>query len=174
MTTLVVLALAGALAPGCSAGDTGADPARVGNVRISGQPDAVALGAAKASGVTTIVNLREPGELDWDEAGAARDASLAYHSIPVSGRKELAPEAMERISDIVSAQGDAGVLVHCASGNRAAAWLAIDLVTRRNMTRDEALVLAERAGLTKTALRDKVERYLDRQAAPALDDGDVR
>lgn len=169
--SLLLLALAAAIG-GCSnrhhaAGVDGPYAwGEAGNVRryahlyFAGQPDAAGLEAAKQAGVSVVINLRQPGEHDWDEAAAAEAAGLRYYSVPVNGAAPLARADMERIEAIVHEHEDADVLIHCASGNRAAAWLAIHLVERHGMETDEALALGRDAGITRGAWVAKVRDYL--------------
>ncbi len=130
------------------------------NLHLAGQPDAAGLTAAKKAGVSVVIDLRDPSEHDWDEATAARELGLAYHSVPVDGQ-ELSRDAMQRIDAIVGENDDKGILIHCASGNRAAAWLAIHLAEQEGMDPAEALAIGRKAGLTKDALAANVTRYLE-------------
>ncbi|MDX1555043.1 MAG: sulfur transferase domain-containing protein [Xanthomonadales bacterium] len=138
--------------------------AAVGRFYIAGQPDLEALQQAKENGVSIVINLRMSSEFDWDEAGAAASAALDYHQVPVrGGRPELDASAMQAITDIVEASPDAQVMVHCASGNRAAAWLAVYLAENQGVSADEAVAVANRAGLTREGMENKVRAYLENQ-----------
>jgi len=50
--------------------------------------------------------------------------------------------------------------VHCASGNRVAAWWATHLVDEHDMNADASLDLARKAGLTKSSLSKLVQHQL--------------
>ena len=129
---------------------------------IAGQPDAPAIEDAGMEGVTLIINLRSESESDWYEAGAAETFGLQYLQVPVDGRATpLAPEPFNQINQVVEANPDSKILVHCASGNRAAAWLAIYLAQVRGMNAEEAISLARQAGLTSGGLENKVREYLE-------------
>jgi protein tyrosine phosphatase (PTP) superfamily phosphohydrolase (DUF442 family) len=133
---------------------------------IAGQPDDAALDEAQRQGVAAIINLRGPTEMDWDEASAAVARNMAYHQVPLSGADpEFDPAVIARISSLVERYSDRRVLVHCASGNRAAAWLAIHLVQDHAMTTNAALEVARPAGLTYAPLEGKVRRFLGDEVA---------
>lgn len=134
-----------------------------GRLFISGQPDALALERAKAEGVTVVISLRGESESDWDEAGAATSLGLDFYRVPVNGKApELAAEPLIQISEIVQANPDARILVHCSSGTRASAWFAVYLVDYLGMGVDEAIAVANETGLNSKSMEDKVRAYLAR------------
>lgn len=127
---------------------------------FSGQPDAEALKTAAAEGVEVVINLREPGETDFDEATAAAEAGLLYYNVPVARKGEsFEPEAMRRISELVSAHPGQKVLLHCRTGQRATSWLAIHLSEDHGMTPQQSLAVATEAGLDNETLVERVKRY---------------
>ena len=166
---------------------------RGGPVWLGGPPDATALEAAKAKGIAVVVDLRGPEEGTAATEKAVRAAGLAYHSVPFLHGEPLQPDAVERVAAIVDAAAPGTVLVHCASGQRAAAWWAADLVARHDVGVDAALAAARPAGLVKdpvaAAVRDfaslvEAKKLADRAAEAlaqtlmerlkaALDDGGV-
>lgn len=128
---------------------------------FSDQPDAATLIEARDRGVGTVINLRDPSEFDWDEASAAKDAGLAYYNIPIaSDSTSFDIDAMNQISALVKKHSDQKILLHCASGNRASAWLAIHLVKDHGMNMDSSILLAQKAGLTKPAIEARVREFL--------------
>jgi uncharacterized protein (TIGR01244 family) len=87
---------------------------------VAGQIGPEDIGAARALGVTMIVNNRPDGEEPAQPAGAtieeaARAAGIAYRHIPVSGAPK--PEqAREMAGALAEARGP--VLAFCRSGTR--------------------------------------------------------
>lgn len=131
---------------------------------FSSQPDAETLRIAKTRGVTAIIDLRSPEESDWDEKGAATKLGLAYANVPITRDGEsLDPAALQHIEYLVRAQKGAPVLLHCGSGNRAAAWLAVHLVGAHDLERGNALAVAEKAGLNHAPTKARVVQYLKEQ-----------
>ena len=126
---------------------------------FSGQPDAAALERAKAEGITVVINLRDPSEFDWDERSAVESLGLTYYNVPVVG-EGFDPEAFERIETLVHQHHDEQVLLHCASSNRVGGWLATHMVSRHDMSVDEALEIGRRTGITKPVIEERVHLYL--------------
>lgn len=123
--------------------------------------DRQGLERAREEGVTVVINLREPGEMPWDEKAAAEALGLTYIAVPVARDGPLSKEAPERVEAVVEEHPGEQVLVHCSAGNRAAAWLATHLVRSHGMKAQDALAVGKRAGLTKAETAVKVEQYLD-------------
>lgn len=158
------LAVAGSVEPG--AVESWGESTRVvqaGRFFIAGQPDKLALERAKAEDVSIVINLRGESESDWDEAGAAGSLGLEFYQVPVDGGAEqLATGPLVKISEIVQANPDAKILVHCASGTRASAWFAVYLADYMGMGVDEAIAVANQTGLNRKSMEDKVRAYLER------------
>ncbi len=133
---------------------------KYGSLYFAGQPDAAGLAAARDAGVGVVIDLRHPSEEPWDEVGAAEQLGLAYYNVPVDGRA-LSRDAMHRIDEIVDRHRGEELLIHCKSGNRAGAWLAIHLAERRGMEPGKALAIGRRAGITKDELAANVTGYLE-------------
>lgn len=132
-----------------------------GNLWFSGQPDQAGLEAAKLAGVSVVVNLRHPSELDWDERSAAESLGLSYYSLPVVGTEPLSQETFAAIDALVAQHQSEQVLVHCSSSNRVGAWFTAHLVTHRAMSFEHALQVGRKTGLTKEPLVEKVRAYLE-------------
>jgi protein tyrosine phosphatase (PTP) superfamily phosphohydrolase (DUF442 family) len=128
------------------------------------QPDLAGFEAARVAGVTTVIDLRAPAEFEWDERAGVESLGLAYYNVPVAG-ETFDPAAFERIEALVEQHHDEPILIHCSSSNRVGGWLVTHLVTRHGMTREDALAVARRAGITKESIVARVEAYLD--ALPA-------
>jgi protein tyrosine phosphatase (PTP) superfamily phosphohydrolase (DUF442 family) len=150
------------------------DVTRVGQLWLSGQPDDAGLRAAKKNGVTWVIDLRAPGERDWDEAAAAKAAGLQYENIPVEPGKPFVEAAFAEISELVESHPDDQILLHGSAGNRAAAWLTTELVRKDGMPFAEALEIGRRAGITKPEVVAKTAALLgekppkvSHEAAPA-------
>lgn len=134
---------------------------KVKHLYFSAQPDAAGINAAKDAGVEVVINLRSPEELDWDEAGAVAQAGLTYYQVPISDEGPAFDEkSMQRISALVKKHHSQPLWLHCSSGNRASAWLAVHLVQDHRMDIDESIELARKAGLTNAELEARVRTYV--------------
>lgn len=140
---------------------------RVRHLWLARQPDEAGLRAAKDHGVTLVLDLRAPGERDWDEAAVAKAVGLQYENIPIAEKGPFSEEALSQIEAAVEAHPSDQILIHCSSGNRAAAWLTTHLVRRHGMRFDEALAIGRRAGITKPEIEAKTAAALGEPAPDA-------
>ena len=122
-------------------------------VYSAGQPAAGDWAGIAARGVTTVIDLRPDAERPGrDEAAEVEAAGLAYRRIPVAGPQDLTPEAARTLWQAIDA-APGKVLVHCASGNRAGALLAIAAAREGGMASGQALELGREGGMTSTEAR---------------------
>ena len=147
------LLLAVALATGCAHAPPAATSVALlqplPGLYTAGQPAASDWAAIKARGVRTVVNLRAPGELkDRDEAAEVRAAGLRYVEIPVSGAEGIKPANARALHAAKAPAHGGGVLVHCASGNRAGALLALEQRDFDGVAAERALEIGKSGGVT--------------------------
>lgn len=124
------------------------------------QPRVEAWKALAQQGVVAVVNLRpddeQPGR---DERTEVAGAGMAYHHVPIAGAEDLTPANAARLWALVG--GAPGkVLVHCASGNRAGALLALGAANSGEMTPEQALAFGRSAGLASPRLEAVVRERL--------------
>ena len=147
---LPALLLAAALAAACAHAPPATSVALLQplpGLYTAGQPAASDWQAIKARGVRTVINLRTPEELkDRDEAAEVRAAGLRYIEIPVSGAEGINPANARALHEALAPAHGGGVLVHCASGNRAGALLAL-AAHADGMPAAEAVSFGTAAGL---------------------------
>ena len=116
-------------------------------VRAGGQPTAADLASLQALGVHTVIDLRGEGEdRGYDEAAEARRLGLDYVALPIAGKDAVTPANAQALQALLAGHGD-GVLLHCATGNRAGALLALG-AAMKGMSHEDALALGRKAGLT--------------------------
>lgn len=134
---------------------------------VQGAPTPATFAALKAAGVTQVFNLRTDAEGDFTfEATGSAAAGAAYTRCPVDHAMDAAALDAFR-AKWRALPPDSRVLVHCASGNRAAAALLAAWVLDDHMPLAEARSLARKAGLTKAPLEAAVLAYIrGRQTAP--------
>jgi uncharacterized protein (TIGR01244 family) len=113
-----------------------------------GQPDAAAWKHLADEGVTTVINLRPADEMAGrDEAAEVVAAGMAYRQIPVAGAAGLTVENANALWTAIE-QAPGKVLVHCASGNRVGALLALGAAEEGGMDAQRALQFGKDSGLT--------------------------
>ncbi|MGB8635137.1 MAG: sulfur transferase domain-containing protein [Rhodanobacteraceae bacterium] len=123
-----------------------------------GQPKPEDWLALRGRQITTVINLRTDAEMGKrDEASEVKEAGLVYEHLPVAGAQDIdTAHADDLWKRIHAAPGR--VMVHCASGNRVGALLAIGAARHGDMSPQQAIELGRRAGLTR--LEPKVREVL--------------
>ena len=150
--------------------------ARVGDdFFIGGQPTEKALRAMKVEGVTTVINLRMPQEMErigFDEAKLISDLGLKYVHIPMrggEGEQAYSPQTLRKFADAMRT-ADGKVLLHCTVAWRASHIWAAYLIQERGVPDEEALTHARAINLMDDhrmdgSGRQPVEMFLDRKVA---------
>ena len=118
------------------------------DLMTGGQPEAAAWTALADAGITTVINLRPDFEMpERNEALEVASAGLTYVNVPVSGADTLQPGQAAALWRALEAS-PGPVLVHCGSGNRCGALLALVEAWHRGGSPREALEFGRRAGLS--------------------------
>jgi uncharacterized protein (TIGR01244 family) len=172
-TTLSILgllvALATFLAPVVVAEETSATALLpIPNARIplegvlsGGQPTTEQIEAAARAGFRTVINLRTDQEsgFEW-EREAVEGLGMRYVQIPVAGADGLTHDNIELIDAALREARQSGpVLLHCGSGNRIGAVLALRAAWLQKIDAAEALDYGLASGLTR--LEGKTRELLD-------------
>ncbi|MBA2077395.1 MAG: hypothetical protein BGP10_06025 [Rhodanobacter sp. 68-29] len=128
-----------------------------------GQPDEAQLAdfaAAHPGGC--VINLRPASETgDWDEAAVAKRLGLAYASVPVAGPQDLTQANAAAFARALEAHRGSPMLIHCATGQRVGALLALKAAWVDGCGTADALVAGRSGGLT--ALEPQVLDLLSRR-----------
>jgi uncharacterized protein (TIGR01244 family) len=126
-------------------------------------PSAVA--GIKKMGFASIINLRldtEKGAEIEAEAAAAKAAGINFVHLPLDGAKPD-PAVTDRFLKVITEPGNQPALIHCASGNRAAAMWMIKRVLIDKWDNDRALEEASQLGsmspVMKTFALDYVQAH---------------
>lgn len=150
--------------------------ARVGDdLFIAGQPTERALREMKRLGVTTIINLRMPQEMErigFDEAKLVGDLGMQYVHIPMRGDKgehAYSPKTLRKFSQAMKA-AEGKVLLHCTIAWRASHIWAAYLIQEHGVPDADALTHARAINLMDdhrmdSSGRQPVEMFLDRKVA---------
>jgi uncharacterized protein (TIGR01244 family) len=113
-----------------------------------GQPEVDAWSHLARAGIHTIVNLRLHEEMPGrNEAEEVQAAGMKYINVPIAGAHALGAESVASLwRAMENAEGP--VLVHCGSGNRCGAALALAEAWHRGQAASDALAFGREAGLT--------------------------
>jgi uncharacterized protein (TIGR01244 family) len=127
---------------------------------VSGAIDAKDLGRLRAAGVKHVINLRTVEESQGlDEAGITAGLGMDYHWIPIQGAQSLTEANARKLDAALAAVGDELTLVHCASGNRVGALIAVREAWIRGQSTEDAIAEGRRWGLAslETAVRELLQ-----------------
>jgi uncharacterized protein (TIGR01244 family) len=118
----------------------------VDGVTSAGQPDEAALAVFASQGYTKVIDLRTDGEdRGIDEPAVVERLGMEYVSLPI-GRDDITFDSAQMLDSLIDA-ADGPVLVHCGSGNRVGALLAL----RKSMNgadNETALEYGRNGGMT--------------------------
>lgn len=116
-----------------------------------GQPSAEDLAAFAANGGVHVIDLRDSGEnRGFDEASVTKRFGIHYHNLPVSGPGGLTRDnalALDRLLAQTAGQHET-TLLHCASGNRVGALMALRAKWLQGASTEEALAIGRSHGMT--------------------------
>ena len=115
----------------------------------AGQPSVEDLAEAAAKGIRTVINLRGAEEaVEFDERAEAQRLGLGYVSLPIAGAQQLVRATIETFArEVQQARREGPVLIHCGSGNRVGAAIALQRGWLEGGTTHDALVAGRSAGL---------------------------
>ena len=124
-----------------------------------GQPTDEQIRAAAAAGYKTVINLRPGSEMGGvDESGLVESLGMDFVSIPIGGGADLTEDNARRLDRALAHAKPGQVMIHCASGNRVGALLALRANLIQGQPASEALSFGKAAGLT--SLEDAVRQRL--------------
>jgi uncharacterized protein (TIGR01244 family) len=120
------------------------EPGRI----VSGAIDARHIEALKRAGIRHVVNLRpveeNPG---FDEVKVVTEHGLRYHAIAIHGPQSLTKQNVEEFDRVLAEIDNEPALIHCSSGNRVGAMIALREGWMRGASVQEAIELGKRWGL---------------------------
>jgi len=126
-----------------------------------GQPSAEQLEAAAKAGVSRVINLRPASEdAGYDEAAKATALGLDYTVLAIAGLPDLSANKVRQLDALMAQSPATPTLIHCASGNRVGALMALRAAWLQGKSIDDALDIGRRWGLTniEAAVRLILER----------------
>lgn len=139
---------------------------RDGRLFIGGQPSEGALQRFHDLGVTAIVNLRTPAEMDdrdrvpFDEAAAVAALGMDYIHIPLGGDDHPYDKAAVAAFASVLAEHEGPVFLHCTVAWRASYLWAAYLILYQNFSLDDALAHGEAIAISPPPLEGLLGRPL--------------
>jgi uncharacterized protein (TIGR01244 family) len=131
-------------------------------VACAGAVTPAAVVGIKKMGFASIINLRLDTEKGADidaEAAAAKAAGINFVHLPLNGNAPD-PAVADRFLKVITEPGNQPALIHCASGNRAAAMWLIKRVLIDKWDNDRALEEASQLGSISPVMKTFALDYI--------------
>lgn len=128
------------------------------NTIVCGALDEEKVAALAAAGVEVVINLQLDDELSFDEQAAVERAGMHYEQLPISGADDLKQLKILAFDNILRQYHGKKTALHCGSGNRAGAAMALRAGWLRGRKMDTAMERGRSHGLTK--LEEEVRNRL--------------
>ena len=117
------------------------------NLITGGQPRANDIELMKQQGCSDVINMRGAHErTGFDEKAHVESLGLSYHHIPVMGPSDVNVATARALHKVLK-KSKGKTLIHCASGNRVGAAVALYGYKHLDMNKDDAIAFGRRAGL---------------------------
>ncbi len=116
---------------------------------VCGALDDEKITALAKSGVELVINLQPDDELTFDEAVAVEQAGMSYEHLPINGAAELKQLKILAFDNILRQHHGKKIVMHCGSGNRVGAAIALRAGWLRGRKMDTAMERGRSHGLTK-------------------------
>ena len=121
------------------------------NTIVCGALDDKKVAALAKAGVELVINLQPDDELSFDESSAVEQAGMHYEHLPISGAADLKQLKILAFDNILRQHHGKKIAVHCGSGNRVGAAIALRAGWLRGRKMDTAMERGRSHGLTKLA-----------------------
>jgi protein tyrosine phosphatase (PTP) superfamily phosphohydrolase (DUF442 family) len=121
------------------------------------------LEAARDAGVRTIISVLQPYEVPAGQVEETRRLGMTPVHIPFGGPQDLTPENAQALATVLNDESRLPAIVHCMSGNRVGALLAVKSAWVDGLSPADALAIGIAGGLR--GLEFEVRRVLDESAA---------
>lgn len=128
------------------------------NTVVCGALDEEKVAALAKAGIDVVINLQPDEELSFNEAAAVERAGMGYEHLPISGVADLKQLKILAFDNILRQHHGKKIAVHCGSGNRVGAAIALRAGWLRGRKMDTAMERGRSHGLTK--LEDEVFKRL--------------
>lgn len=119
------------------------------NTIVCGALDEEKVIALATAGVELVINLQPNDELSFDESAAVKRAGMQYEHLPINGAAELKQLKILAFDNLLRQHHGKKMALHCGSGNRVGAAMALRAGWLRGRKMDTAMARGRSHGLTK-------------------------
>lgn len=128
------------------------------NTVVTGKLTPEKVAKAAEAGIEHIINLQPESELTFDEKAEVEAHGIQYTHLPISGADDLKQVNLLEFDKALRAHHGKKTLLHCGSGNRVGACVALRAGWLRGRKLDTALQRGKDHGLT--SLEEEVRMRL--------------
>lgn len=118
------------------------------NTVVTGKLTPEKVAKAAEAGIEHIINLQPEDELSFDEKAEVEEHGIQYTHLPISGAKDLKQVNLLEFDKALRAYHGKKTLLHCGSGNRVGACMALRAGWLRGRKMDTAMQRGKDHGLT--------------------------
>lgn len=118
------------------------------NTVVTGKLSPEKIAKIAEAGIEHIINLQPDSELSFDEKSAVEAAGIHYTHLPISGADDLKQVNLLEFDKTLRAHHGKKTLLHCGSGNRVGACMALRAGWLRGRKMDTAMERGKQHGLT--------------------------
>ena len=115
---------------------------------VCGALDEEKVAALATAGVDVVINFQPDNEISFDEAATVTGAGMAYEQLPISGADDLKQVKMLAFDSLLRQYYGKKIALHCKSGNRAGAAIALRAGWLRGRKIETAMERGRSHGLT--------------------------
>ena len=119
------------------------------NTIVCGALNQEKVAALAKAGVELVINLQSEDELSFNESAAVERAGMSYEHLPINGAEELKQLKILAFDNILRQYHGKKMAIHCGSGNRVGAAIALRAGWLRGRKMDTAMERGRSHGLTK-------------------------
>ncbi len=117
-----------------------------------GQPAKEDFQVFKQEGVKTVISLRGENEsIPFDEAAEAKKNGMNFVNIPIESADDLTLENAKKLSGVLGDVKDGKAVLHCGSGNRVGALMAVKAYALDGKSEAEAMAIGQEYGMGSLA-----------------------
>ncbi|WP_319800145.1 beta-lactamase hydrolase domain-containing protein [Psychrobacter sp. I-STPA6b] len=113
-----------------------------------------------ASGVEHVINFQPESELTFDEKSAVEAHGMSYSHLPITGAEDLKQVNLLEFDKILRQHHGQRILMHCSTGNRVGACVALRQGWLRGRKMDTAMKRGKEHGLSSASLEEEVYKRL--------------
>lgn len=115
---------------------------------VSGKLSAEQVVKAAEAGIEHIINLQPESELSFDERAEVEAQGINYTHLPIAGAEDLKQVNLLEFDKALRTHHGKKTLIHCGSGNRVGACMALRAGWLRGRKMDTAMQQGKEHGLT--------------------------